>query len=98
MKIERTIKSEVFLWLVAHDAIMTNSARQRISLSLSGVYTKCFNGTEDLMHTLRDCEESVAVWRTFLPPHLVNSFFGLHLKEWLDSQLQTIIDLIKGWK
>lgn len=42
----------VFIWMVAHDRILTNYRRWRCGLSGSSACTRCQGVTEDVLHVL----------------------------------------------
>ncbi|CAN1820223.1 Putative ribonuclease H protein At1g65750 [Linum perenne] len=44
-----------FLWLVAHNTLLTNSERRRMHISATDACERCKGGAEDALHGLRDC-------------------------------------------
>ncbi|KAL4303140.1 hypothetical protein GQ457_10G015890 [Hibiscus cannabinus] len=52
-----------FLWLTVHGKLLTNQERVRRSLTIVDAYFLCNNGSEDVLHVLRDCIRARTVWR-----------------------------------
>ncbi|RYQ83778.1 hypothetical protein Ahy_B10g102615 [Arachis hypogaea] len=76
-----------FLWLVAHNAILTNSERRRRHLTNDDSCPRCHHHDETVIHVLRDCSYAQCIWKYLLPPNFVNSFFNTDLKDWLMQNL-----------
>lgn len=77
----------VFLWLLAHDKLLSSWSQWRRKLSSSPCCHCCSAKKEDVIHALRDCLDSKEVWLKFIPPGLHHSFFSLGLQEWLLTNL-----------
>ncbi|CAN1259084.1 Putative ribonuclease H protein At1g65750 [Linum perenne] len=51
-----------FLWLVAHNRLLTNSERNRRHMTTEDCCRLCPNSTEDSLHVLRDCRSARDFW------------------------------------
>ncbi|CAN1842174.1 Putative ribonuclease H protein At1g65750 [Linum perenne] len=51
-----------FLWLVAHDRVLTNAERCRRHMVAVGDCQRCRGCTEDTLHVVRDCQVAREVW------------------------------------
>ncbi|CAN1186551.1 Putative ribonuclease H protein At1g65750 [Linum perenne] len=76
-----------FLWLVAHNRILTNAERQRRHLVDVATCQRCRGGFEDTLHVVRDCQLAREVWALFIPPELSSHFFSDTLQVWLKTGL-----------
>ncbi|CAN1798129.1 Putative ribonuclease H protein At1g65750 [Linum perenne] len=76
-----------FLWLVAHDRILTNAERRRRHLAATDECQRCRVSTEDTLHVVRDCQVAREVWSFFIPPELISQFFSDSLQIWLRKGL-----------
>ncbi|CAN1173743.1 Putative ribonuclease H protein At1g65750 [Linum perenne] len=76
-----------FLWLVAHDRILTNAERRRRHLTDVAACQRCRAGIEDTLHVVRDCKLAREVWPLFIPPDLASHFFSDSLQVWLKTGL-----------
>ncbi|CAN1787168.1 Putative ribonuclease H protein At1g65750 [Linum perenne] len=72
-----------FLWLVAHDRILTNVERRRRHLTDTNECQRCRIGIEDTLHVIQDCRGAREVWSYFIPPDLNTYFFSNSLQDWL---------------
>ena len=48
-------KIRFFLWLAAHDRLITNAYRSRIGLAETDLCPRCHQYSESILHILRDC-------------------------------------------
>lgn len=46
--------------------------------------TICNLQIEDILHALRDCPATTALWRKLVPVRRRQKFFGAGLEEWID--------------
>ncbi|CAN1131441.1 Putative ribonuclease H protein At1g65750 [Linum perenne] len=76
-----------FLWLVAHNRILTNAERRRRHLVNVADCQRCRSGIEDTLHVVRDCQLAREVWASFIPPELTSHFFSDSLQDWLMAGL-----------
>lgn len=81
LKAQERIK--VFMWLLAHDKILTNASRWRRHLTSNPCCFRCDAVVEDGLHVIRDCKGSKEVWECFIPPPLWRNFFIQELQDWL---------------
>lgn len=77
----------VFLWLVAHQAIMTNMERKRRHISENSVCPLCKGGEETIFHVLRDCPAASGLWARTVPLSKQPRFFNQTLMEFLFENL-----------
>ncbi|XP_057744587.1 uncharacterized protein LOC130962384 [Arachis stenosperma] len=56
-----------FLWLVAHNALLTNSERRRRHLTNDDSCPRCHHHDETVIHVLRDCSYAQCIWKYLLP-------------------------------
>ncbi|CAN1842175.1 Putative ribonuclease H protein At1g65750 [Linum perenne] len=52
-----------FLWLVAHDRVLTNAERCRRHMVAVGDCQRCRGCTEDTLHVVRDCQVTHIGWK-----------------------------------
>ncbi|XP_016168765.1 uncharacterized protein LOC107611342 [Arachis ipaensis] len=76
-----------FLWLVAHNTILTNLERRRRHLTTDGACPRCWHHEELVIHVLRDCFYARSIWQRLIPPNGINSFFNTSLNNWLSLNL-----------
>ncbi|KAG7551702.1 Ribonuclease H domain [Arabidopsis thaliana x Arabidopsis arenosa] len=89
-RIWRVMASErvrYFLWLVGHQAIMSNVERVRRHLGYTAVCQVCKGAEESIIHILRDCPAMEGIWRRMVPPQERQSFFAKSIMEWLFDNL-----------
>ncbi|KAL4286488.1 hypothetical protein AHAS_Ahas19G0091200 [Arachis hypogaea] len=77
----------MFLWLVAHDAILTNAARKRRHMTSDNRCPRCSSNEESTLHVLHDCFFAKSIWCNLLPSGQPPSFFGFDLSNWLLSNI-----------
>ena len=56
----------MFVWLVAHDRIMTNANRVKRGFARDPSCAMCGSNEEDTGHVLRDCPGAQVVWHYFI--------------------------------
>ncbi|RYR17534.1 hypothetical protein Ahy_B03g062245 [Arachis hypogaea] len=78
---------KIFLWLVTHNAIFTNSERRRRHLTNDDSCPRCQCQEESAIHVLRDCPYAKSIWQRLNPPNGTNFFFNTDLNEWLFQNL-----------
>ncbi|CAN1172909.1 Putative ribonuclease H protein At1g65750 [Linum perenne] len=77
-----------FLWLVAHERVLTNAERCRRHIAQDGTCYRCPNENEDLLHVCRDCKLAKEVWNSLFPQLVTIKFFLLNFQDWLCCGLQ----------
>lgn len=68
LKIQERLK--LFLWLLAHEKIMTNSKRWRRKLAQSPLCERFWQEDESAVHVIRDCRQAREVWTRLIPMNL----------------------------
>lgn len=68
----------VLLWLVCHEALITNDLRARRGLSLTGDCHRCGDQPERVLHSLRDCPKALSLWHEIVPDRFgfLAKFYG----------------------
>ncbi|CAL1387343.1 unnamed protein product [Linum trigynum] len=77
-------RTHTFLWLAAHQRLLTNAERSRRHLAPNGTCPICEDGPETTLHVIRDCPYARGVWSHFLaeePPD--DLFFQSNLSSWI---------------
>lgn len=77
----------VFLWLLWHDKLLTNSVRRR-HMTNNEFCPLCCSGMETRIHMIRDCSFSRRIWESVVPVHYQGVFFSLPFEEWFLGNLQ----------
>jgi len=78
-----------FIWLVAHDRLMTNSHRVKRRLATDPNCRICIHEEEDSLHILRDCRLAQEIWSNLIPIDLRDNFYTSPLQAWLRRNLTT---------
>lgn len=89
-------RTKVFLWVLAHDRIMTNGVRWRRKLAACPNCARCSAEMEDGLHAIRDCSDSREVWNAFVPPVMLVNFFALELQPWILMNLEARSESLYG--
>lgn len=77
-------QARVFVWLLSHGALLTNSERRRRRhLRGNDLCTRCLNIEGSVLHAVRDCSVAVEVWNKVLPDNLMASFFSKEFRIWV---------------
>ncbi|CAN1796887.1 Putative ribonuclease H protein At1g65750 [Linum perenne] len=74
-----------FLWLVAHNRLLTNSERHRRHLAEVGACQVCPGLEESVLHVLRDCPLASATWELLALPSGDQTFFQTPLLQWIEG-------------
>ena len=53
---------KAFMWIVAHDALLTNAARVRRGMANDDKCILCDKLTKTMLHVLRDCDKAKDLW------------------------------------
>ncbi|CAN1799142.1 Putative ribonuclease H protein At1g65750 [Linum perenne] len=77
-----------FLWLVAHNRLLTNSERHRRHLAEIGSCQVCPGHEESVLHVLRDCPLASATWELLALSSGDQTFFQTPLLPWIESFLR----------
>ncbi|CAN1152491.1 Putative ribonuclease H protein At1g65750, partial [Linum perenne] len=91
-----------FIWLVAHDRILTNAERRRRHLTDIDDCQRCRGGTEDTLHVVSDCKNTLATCDQL---RLRVLYWIAGVRETMKADLQVLpkvasrrIDTHIGWK
>ncbi|XP_004289445.1 PREDICTED: putative ribonuclease H protein At1g65750-like [Fragaria vesca subsp. vesca] len=79
-------KLKTFMWSVLHQKILTNVQRVRRGFSTIASCPICKNADETLLHLLRDCPRSQAIWNSILRPGSITNSFSLDWNGWISAQ------------
>lgn len=77
-----------FLWLLAHDRLLTNKGPWRRGLAPNPCCARCLADHEDGIHMVRDCEASREVWGQLRETWSMHEFYSAPLQEWLLTSLR----------
>ena len=78
---------KIFLWTVAHNAVMTNELRWRRRITDNRYCCYCGNEVENLIHVLRDCPKAKRIWEGFVGIEERELFFSQTQYAWIISNL-----------
>ncbi|CAI9114900.1 OLC1v1015718C1 [Oldenlandia corymbosa var. corymbosa] len=88
-----------FLWLVAKEAILTNSQRWNRRIADSPACDLCGGALESTMHALRDCPKAANIWSRMVPAKHKGRFFGSSLEDWLWNNLTNAFGMeVANWE
>ncbi|GMI82523.1 hypothetical protein HRI_001921600 [Hibiscus trionum] len=87
LRVPRRVQS--FLWLAAHERLLTNVERMRRHMASSPSCGICGDPIEDVVHAVRDCSKAKEVWRGLVPSAAIARFFTLPLQTWLFENLSS---------
>ena len=73
----------MFIWLVLHGKILTNSEIMRRGLSSNPYYQCCPESVEDLDHLFRFCTKAKAFWNKVINEDTWRISQNLSFKEWM---------------
>ncbi|KAJ1378317.1 Ribonuclease H-like superfamily [Sesbania bispinosa] len=76
-----------FIWKLYHGRLLTNSERMRRGMSSNDICPRCGNSSENIMHTLRDCDDIKELWESLIDPNEWASFFSMGLHQWVKKNL-----------
>ncbi|KAJ8761110.1 hypothetical protein K2173_000789 [Erythroxylum novogranatense] len=76
-----------FMWLVAHDALLTNWKRCYRHLASDSSCARCGMPIESALHVLRDCPHARRIWEKCHTSRFISDFYHLNLLAWLQQNL-----------
>ena len=76
-------KIKCFLWQCVHQSILVRVVLTEWGYNLSSLRPLCNEAIESIIHVLRDCPKAHLLWNSFPPPIQSNTFYGVHLGDWL---------------
>ncbi|CAN1191383.1 Putative ribonuclease H protein At1g65750 [Linum perenne] len=71
-----------FLWLAAHNKLLTNAERHRRHLTTSDECGGCNSASESVIHIARDCLVAREVWYEMLGVNSAHEFFQIDESDW----------------
>ena len=88
----------IFLWLVAHNSLLTNARRVARNWSNNLYCHLCQLKIEYTTHILWDCPAASNIRRQLLQQHNMDDFFSASLKPWLLNNLSSKVITADRWK
>ncbi|KAK9046567.1 hypothetical protein V6N11_052453 [Hibiscus sabdariffa] len=85
LKIPQRIRT--FMWLVAHERLMTNAERVRRHIANTTRCDICGEYRKDFDHILRSCFLAKSVWRRCVSTATRSNFFTMSFQDWLSKNL-----------
>ncbi|CAN1146008.1 Putative ribonuclease H protein At1g65750 [Linum perenne] len=85
-----------FLWLVAKERLLTNTARLRRGLTQDASCPQCTASEESISHILRDCPFAVETWRRVEGVDINGGVWQEPYQTWLQVSLRSDADLKFG--
>ncbi|KAE8722761.1 hypothetical protein F3Y22_tig00013680pilonHSYRG00053 [Hibiscus syriacus] len=67
--------------------LLTNDERCKRGISESASCHRCSCSIESVLHVLRDCPSTSALWNRILPPNMKSSFFNLDIHSWIHMNI-----------
>lgn len=87
LRVQQRIK--VFVWLVAHNKVLTNYNRWKRRMTQLAGCARCTCEKEDTLHMVRDCVASREVWEVMLLRYPQSRFFThTSVQQWLYEGLR----------
>lgn len=74
-KIKSQQRVRYFLWVLAHDKLLTNYGRWRRRLADNLDCQPCSGQREEALYAIRDCPSAREIWDLILPQQLRRDFF-----------------------
>ncbi|GMJ06884.1 hypothetical protein like AT3G24255 [Hibiscus trionum] len=78
---------QTFLWLMAHERLLTNMERVRRHIATSPICSLCGVAEEDIDHVLRKCTRVEEVWMNLVNVQDRNMFRVAPFREWMLGNL-----------
>jgi hypothetical protein len=78
---------QTFMWLAAHERILTNARRSKWGVGISPTCSSCMREDETTLHVLRDCVHATRVWIRLVPSNYITNFFSFDCREWIFNNL-----------
>ncbi|KAL8152225.1 hypothetical protein V2J09_009985 [Rumex salicifolius] len=76
-----------FIWLLAHDCILSNANRVRRRIGNSDKCGVCPTVVEDALHIVRNCKQGKSLWVRIGVPLSEPDFWNQGLQEWICANL-----------
>lgn len=87
-KFPRLRRIKTFLWLIIHNAILTNDERFRRHISPKPWYQTYYGVEKDQNHCIRMCIHARAIWAKLVPEEKKTYFLRDNAEEWLSNNLK----------
>ncbi|CAJ2657953.1 unnamed protein product [Trifolium pratense] len=79
---------QTFMWIAAHDRLLTNARRSKWGVGVSPICSICGNDEETVIHTLRDCMFATRIWIKLVSSNQITNFFSsFDCREWIFMNL-----------
>lgn len=82
-RVHTSQRIRVFMWILAHDRLLTTRESWRRQLTSCPGYVRCGEAGEGVLHALRDCKWARELWEHIIPSRFHYEFFSLNLKPWM---------------
>jgi len=86
-----------FLWLVAHERVLTNAHRMQKGLTVDPSCKIYGHHEKDISHILRGCPIAKEVWTKLLLFNPISNFFSLPFRTWLSSNVEPSSMILGHW-
>lgn len=86
LRVRQRVK--VFVWLMAHEKLLTNGERLRRKMALSSLWVRCGLREEDNVHAIRDCDQARGLWERLISPQIRMEFFSSDMHGWITWMLR----------
>lgn len=92
--------TKTFMWLCAHDKILTNKQRERRKFIIDPLCDCCKAADETVLHVLRDCPTVQDLWKMLIKPRFWTEFFNGDIVNWFQFNNKRDIGKIDSlnWK
>jgi len=80
-------KIQTFMWIAAHERLLTNYRRSRWGSGISPMCPTYGNEDETIIHAIRDCVPSTRVSLRLVAFNHITNFFSLNYMDWILNNL-----------
>lgn len=80
----------IFVWLAAHDKLLTNDNRARRHLTVDSACSECGHPVEDMDHILRKCHPAIGLWSQRVKMDEMQEFLEINLCERIRSNITNL--------
>ncbi|KAJ1419777.1 Reverse transcriptase zinc-binding domain [Sesbania bispinosa] len=74
-----------FIWKLYHGRLLTNSERMKRGMASNDICPRCGEHSEDIMHAIRDCEDTL--WESLIDHNQWAIFFSMGLSQWVKKNI-----------
>ena len=75
------MRVKTFLWILAHDSLLTNQLRVSRGIDFSDICPRCEKEMETSLHALRDCEKINHILLQLIHPKFWDLFLNVELED-----------------